>query len=445
MAGVGFMFGCSPSLYCQPPANNPPGCPPKVKVVWVAPTDSGDVIQGPVCIAMAVNSIRYASNIKLATTVGVGQDLGAVFKTASGLPQKPTVDSIVKEVQDQGNLWSRLEKTNNQDLAVLNRGLAGLRDLVASSDVLFSTGKAEGVLKALKEGPVHDGTEAAKNTSWGSTDDIYSNLKAVQLAILLFNPPPTEPDKARLAAAETALEGLLTALGPSMANGDKTLAFQKQKRILAWWTNYTASLIDASSFVVTRYVPCSLFGNQTKSVAATLSRMDLLPMLDGAPATSADLATASMTVSCSSPFVISAGVDFSFLKNNTFGLVPSGTAGANQFGVTNTSNISPIPLGMVHAKLWESADHKVGFYFGFGVGAHAQDAAAGGAAAEYLAGVGLGLFHTIFLTPGWHLGKVAALNGGYKIGDTVPTTVTTVPVRSSYASGFGLAITFTKP
>src|SRR5450755_593504 len=107
MAGVGFMFGCSPSLYGQPTANNPPGCPPKVKVVWVAPTDSGDVIQGPVCISMAVNSLRYSSNIKLATTVGVGQDLGAVFKAASGIPAAPTVDQVVKEVLTQGGLWIR--------------------------------------------------------------------------------------------------------------------------------------------------------------------------------------------------------------------------------------------------------------------------------------------------------------------------------------------------
>ena len=351
----------------------------------------------------------------------------------AGLAGKRSLDSI----------WTPVERNLER-----NRGLAGLRDLVASSDVMFGTSKADGILKALKEGPVRDGMEAAKKTSWDASDEIYTNLKATQLTItqlLLANPSPADADKARLTAAETALEGLLTAVAPSMANGDKTLAFQKQKRILVWWINYTASLTDASSFVVTRYVPCSLFGNQTKSVNATLSRLDLLPTLDGTAATSADLANAAITVSCSSPFVLSAGVEFSFLKNNTFGLVPSGTAGANQFGVTNTANISPIPLGMVHGKLWESADHRVGAYFGFGVGAHAQDAAAGGAAAEYLAGVGIGLFHTIFLTPGWHLGKVAALNGGYKLGDTVPAAVTTVPVKSSYASGFGLAITFTKP
>ena len=123
--------------------------------------------------------------------------------------------------------------------------------------------------------------------------------------MLLASPPPSDAVKARLTATETALEGLLTAVAPSMANGDKTLAFQKQWHILSWWIDYTASLTDAS-FVVKRYVPCSLPGNQTKSVAVTLSRLDLLPMLDGTAPTSADLGNASITVSCSSPFVVAA-------------------------------------------------------------------------------------------------------------------------------------------
>ncbi len=461
---VGLLFSPLQDLYSQtkvvnrtsklvPPRGGPelpsgPTCPPKTKILWVTPTDSGDVVEGPVCIAMAVNSLRYSSNIELKTTVQAGENLGAVFKADSGLPAAATIDDAVKEVLTQGFLWVRLERQNNQQLAILNSGLAGLRDLVASSDVMFATSQADGILNALKQGPVRDGLDAAAKASWGTSDDINTNLKATQLTItklLLANPPPSDADKARLTAAETSLEGLLTSLSASMVNGDKTLTFQKQKRILVWWRNYTTTLTDPSSFVVARYVPCSLFGNQTKSVNATLSRLDLLPTIDGMAATSADLTNAAVTVSCSSPFVVSAGVEFSFLKNNTFGLIPSGTMGTNQFGVTNTATISPIPLGMVHGRLWESADHMVGAYVGFGVGAHVQDAAAGGAAAEYLAGVGIGLFHTIFLTPGWHLGKVAALNGGYKLGDIVPTAVTTVPVKSSYASGFGLAITFTKP
>jgi len=230
-----------------------------------------------------------------------------------------------------------------------------------------------------------------------------------------------------------------------MLNGANTIAFQKQKRILNWWVNYTAGLTEPSAFVAARYVPCTLFGNQNKNVAATLSRIDLLPTFDGLPAATADLPNPTITVTCSSPISVSAGVEFSFLKNSTFDVIPSGPAGTNQFGITSTANISPIPLGMVHGRLWESTDHKIGLYAGFGVGAHTQDAGAGGSAAEFLAGIGVGLLHTMFITPGWHLGKVAALNGGYKTGDTVPTGVTAAPVKSNYASGFGLALTFTKP
>jgi hypothetical protein len=51
----------------------------------------------------------------------------------------------------------------------------------------------------------------------------------------------------------------------------------------------------------------------------------------------------------------------------------------------------------------------------------------------------------MFITAGLHLGTVSALNGGYKVGDAVPTGVTTAPVTGSYKAGFGLAITFTKP
>lgn len=458
MAVLGLLVVCSQTSNCQtapikplanpaPTANGTP-CPPRAKVLWVLPTDSGDVVQGPVCIKVVINALRYSSTIKTQTVVTAGSDLSSVFTVAKGTPDNPTVDQIVKAVVDQGAVWVRLDKLNNQQLAILNNGIAGLRDLVASSDVIFGASKAEGILKALNSVSVHDGIDAAQKASWGTSDDIYSNLKAIQLLItqtLLSNPAPADADKSRLTGAETALEGLLTALSPSTINGDKTTAFQKQKRILAWWTNYTAGLVDSSSFVIARYVPCNLFGNQTKNMSATIGRFDLLPTFDGSAASNADLTNAVITVNCSSPFVVSAGVEFSLLKNNTFGIVPSAPSGSTQFGITNTATISPIPLAMVHGRLWETSDHKLGVYFGFGVGAHTQDAAAGGSAAEYLTGVGIGLFHTIFLTPGLHLGKVAALNGGFKVGDPVPSGVTTVPVKSSYASGFGLAITFTKP
>ena len=143
--------------------------------------------------------------------------------------------------------------------------------------------------------------------------------------------------------------------------------------------------------------------------------------------------------------MVSAGVEFSFLSTSAFGLVPSGSTGANQFGITNTAHISPLPIAMISGRIAESSNHKIGLYGSFGTAAHTQGAGTGGSSAEFLTGLSIGLLRTIYITPGWHVGTVSSLNGGYKVGDAVPTGVTAVPVKSAYESGFGLAITFTKP
>lgn len=59
--------------------------------------------------------------------------------------------------------------------------------------------------------------------------------------------------------------------------------------------------------------------------------------------------------------------------------------------------------------------------------------------------VRVGLFRTMFVTVGAHIGQVGALAGGYKVGDAVPSSVTAAPVTGSYKVGFGLAFSFTKP
>jgi hypothetical protein len=126
-------------------------------------------------------------------------------------------------------------------------------------------------------------------------------------------------------------------------------------------------------------------------------------------------------------------------------LVPSGTSGTNEFGITDAGGVNPMPVAMIHWRMKDFAGDKVGLYTSFGVAAHVQSSAAGGSAAEYLTGLSVGLSRAAFISAGWHLGKVSALNGGYTVGTTVPSGVTSVPVTSSYRSGFGLAITFTKP
>jgi hypothetical protein len=143
--------------------------------------------------------------------------------------------------------------------------------------------------------------------------------------------------------------------------------------------------------------------------------------------------------------VVSAGVEMRFLKTSTYGLVPSGATGANQFGITENNDRTPLPVAMAHVRLGEDKAHRFAVLASVGVAAHSQGSGTAGSAAEYLTGLSLGLFRTMFITAGVHFGKVSALGGGYRVGDPVPAGVTTVPVTGSYKAGFGLAITFTKP
>ena len=65
--------------------------------------------------------------------------------------------------------------------------------------------------------------------------------------------------------------------------------------------------------------------------------------------------------------------------------------------------------------------------------------------AEFLIGPSFSLFRTMFLTPGLQIGTKTVIGGGFNIGDTVSSNITTVPLEKSYTTGFGFAITFTKP
>jgi hypothetical protein len=176
----------------------------------------------------------------------------------------------------------------------------------------------------------------------------------------------------------------------------------------------------------------------------TLSRKDLLPGSD--PKNSETIL--SVTVQCTSPLSVSAGVAFDTIQETTFGIqaVPTmagSTTTTNTFVVTSQSSFHPVPMGMAHARLCEFGD-TVSLHFSFGVGAGIKSQDAGGSSAEFLIGPSVALFRSVFLTPGLYLGQRASLSG-FKVGDPVPSSVTAPPLKTSYVPGFGFAITFTKP
>ena len=291
--------------------------------------------------------------------------------------------------------------------------------------------------------------DAALQAVWTPSDEIHFELKRLQgrvqdLSFSTSATPPTDSEKADLALLQTNISSLLVDVNAYRVGGDKMQDFYKQKSVIAVWDSLIKALTE-DSFLLKTYIRCGTLFNQNRQVAVRLLLTDRLPLFEGANLTPTEPQNPFVTVRCASPFTVSAGIEFSFLSTSTFGIVPSGASGDKAFGITDSAQINPLPIAMVHGRIHEGWDHNVGLFASFGVAAHVQGSSSGGSSAEYLTGFSLALLRTMYLTVGWHVGKVSSLSGGYKVGDAVPAGVTVVPVTSSYQSHFGLAITFSKP
>jgi hypothetical protein len=222
----------------------------------------------------------------------------------------------------------------------------------------------------------------------------------------------------------------------------------RMENILTQWHNYSNShdeQVNPNPFNMEICGDCHFAFSRTKTNALILSRTDLKP---GTTSTSPETVL-SVTVECTSPFTISAGVAFSTIQEHEFGIQavatpPGSTTTTNQFVSTAKSAFHPLPIGMVHARLWEPSDF-FSVHVSFGVAGNIRSQNSGGSDPEYLIGPSFALFRTMFLTPGLHLGREVKLGAGFKEGDPVPSNITTPPLQKSYKPAFGFAITFTKP
>jgi hypothetical protein len=155
-----------------------------------------------------------------------------------------------------------------------------------------------------------------------------------------------------------------------------------------------------------------------------------------------------ITVECTSPFVVSAGVAFSSLREREFAIVQSsdGKGGTlAEFEAVVKSGFHPLPLGMITVR-WCEYGRTVSLNSGFGLAGNFRSQSSGGSNAEFLfSPVSLGLFRTMFLSPGLHIGREVKLGGGFKEGDVAPSNLSQAPLDKSYRVGFGFSITFTKP
>jgi hypothetical protein len=306
-------------------------------------------------------------------------------------------------------------------------------------------------VQALKIGPSTKGSDE-RDLLDSTTSDVEQMLAEVHDAKTnLENAAHT------LDWAVTTNASIQTSLSNMDISGDKYKSFQTAQNELKRWKDKMVDISVAlkkfqanattvpDPFVTSFSAGCDYTFATTKQNALKLTIIDELP--DKTAAAPADVLT--LTVECASPFTVSAGVEFSTVPNREFAIQPvatpqGSTTTTNQFVLTSSSNFHPLPLGMVSARFCEPSE-RLSFHFSFGVSGNFSSQNSGGSSAEFLVGPSIALFRTMFLTPGLHIGKKAELGAGFRLGDPVPSNITTAPVRSSYTAGFGFAITFTKP
>ncbi len=262
--------------------------------------------------------------------------------------------------------------------------------------------------------------------------------------------------------AITQNTAMQTALSNLDGGSDKYKSFQTAQATLVQWMHNMMSLRDVwdsykkkpnetpNPFETSFSAGCDYTFATTKQNSIKLTQVDNLPDKTAAPPAE----VLSVTMQCASPLTVSAGVAFSTIASNEFGIQPIGpppadsTTPTNVFVLTSSSSFHPLPIGLVSARFAEP-NEKVSFHLSFGMAGNFNSQSAGGSSAEFLIGPSIALFRTMFFTAGVHIGKEAQLADDLKVGNTsgptVPAGITTPPLHTSYTAGFGFAITFTKP
>jgi hypothetical protein len=359
---------------------------------------------------------------------------------------------------------------NPDTVATLKRAALGWKAELANRSSKFtdSLTSVSGALVSAKKALTDIVPSLNSKVSTASAGD-QTNLKTL-IAYIQDEETKLDDSSRQLTKMQTLLswattenQRVLSAIPDLEQSSTKFTDFQTaQEALISWktrmtdlrdrWVSYTTAKTSGKSvednpnpFSLSTAADCEFAFSRTKTTAITLTRADLMP---GTTSTAPETVL-SVSVECTSPFTVSAGVAFSTIEAHQFAIqasqaTPPATGTVNKFVVTNNSNFHPLVLGMVHARFCE-LNERVAFHASFGLSGNFQSQSAGGSSAGFLIGPSMSLFRTMFFTPGLYIGTKTVIGGGFMVGDTVPSTITTVPLETSYTTGFGFAITFTKP
>ncbi|HTT32498.1 MAG TPA: hypothetical protein VMH48_02755 [Methylomirabilota bacterium] len=457
----------------QDTSNAGPCKTPKLPRYTVSPNSSGETIEGPACVqASSVNTLRNFIFITTAITQTAGPSPSTLFPSSGdksvgggGGPAKLTdLEGRVRTAQNELRL--RLD-SNRTAAASLDDLIARLREFIAHSDESVGSGHFDALVAQIKTHKDEIDRVIGGGSGWKATDDIVRMIHAAQNDWAnfsvdhpeAFTEAATKTDNTtKYNALKTQLDDLETKALQQASGSDASKAVGKNVGLLAYWRDVFAGFLapdgsvpkdSSAKFMVHQDVPCRTVFNMNRTVAVKLTIGDRLPVFDGQQI-STQTHDAFVTVTCTSPFSLSAGVAFSSIEQREFAIVqsapPAGsTTLVNKFGYSAKSAFHPLPLAMAHMRFYESDSHRYAVHATFGVAANIQGSNAGGSNAEYLPGLSFSLFRTMYLTAGVHIGKQASLAGGFNVGDVVPAGITSPPLQTSYKVGAGFAVTFTKP
>jgi hypothetical protein len=446
----------------------------KLALVKESPNGTGESVEGPACIQVgAVNTLRNFVYISTSTTLTAGPSPSSIFPSAGssaaggGGASTNLADLQGRVRRLQTDLRVR-QDDNRTAAAKFDDLLARLKEFVSHSDESVGSGQFESLLTQIKARKTEiDQALQSPGSSWKASDDLLKTVHLTQndWANLSAAPPDASIDAAAqklnvdsMNILKTQLSDLETQALQQASGSDQAKAVGKNLGLLTYWDNVLGVFLNpdgsipsdpAAKFTLHQTVTCGTLFNFNRQVAVKLTVGDRLPFFDGQQM-STQTRDAFVTVTCGSPFSISAGVGLSFVPQSEFAIVqtataPGATTTVNRFGYSSQSNVSPVPLAIAHLRLLDWSEHRYALHASFGVAANVQGTNGGGSSAGYLPSLSLSLFRTMYISGGVYIGKQASLAGGFKVGDVVPSNITSPPIQTAYKPGFGLAITFTKP
>ncbi len=431
-------------------------------------SDSGRTKEGPICVQIHYNRLRFNLAVNFDTTQAKGADLSSVILTGAVSGNAAGARNDTEREAQLQNILTALNQQDN-DAAAVSTGIDAVKALVSYLDNVMSSHQAFPGDVVERYRNLRRFLQASERLQRGilvpdSVTGACPQTPGAAAAGSVFDILQQDRSDAAFYAGHAAnIDAAIALANLYRCGAPKQTALPGNVAILKFWNErfqeigLSTTLPDASLnqlsldnfFVVSTYLQCGNIFNQSSSTAASLTTYDETATLSGnLSAPSAQQDKTFFTLTCASPFAVSGGVEFSTIPSNEFAIVTSagsGTTSTSKFGYSSHSSFHPLPVAMAHVRIWESQNQKYAFHFSAGASGNIQGQNSGGSSAEFLAGGSLSFFRTMFVTAGLHIGTKTSLAGGFKLGDAVPSDITTVPVTKSYTTGFGLAITFTKP